>query len=141
MSRSGRPTQLDACAGGERRGSLGTSGPPRTGRCGTMAALFGIGTADEAVATTGFSALRDNTVTTNVLPDPSKSSRAADKHPMPERFGHHDHSVGQVEGLVLRKRGGSSSLPGRTKKALLSRGFRVVRARSVVAVGNVGTRS
>jgi lactoylglutathione lyase len=40
---------------------------------------------------------------------------------MPKRLGGGDHPLGQVEGLVLRKRGGSSSLPGRTREALRRR--------------------
>jgi hypothetical protein len=64
--------------------------------------------------------VRDNTATTNVPQDLSRSSPTADGWPIPEGFGHSDHPLGKVEGLVLRKRGGSSSLPGRTETAVLS---------------------
>ena len=57
--------------------------------------------------------VRDNTVTTNAPPDPSRSSITADERLGAERFGRSDQAGGKVEGLVLLMRGGSSSLPGR----------------------------
>jgi hypothetical protein len=57
---------------------------------------------------------RANTVTTNPPPATSRSFNRADQMCVSLRFGPIAHAARKAEGLVLRKRGGSSSLPGRT---------------------------
>jgi hypothetical protein len=58
----------------------------------------------------------DNAVTTYALSTESISSKLWNEMGVSPWCGRKKHAGGKVEGLVLRKRGGSSSLPGRTEK-------------------------
>jgi hypothetical protein len=66
---------------------------------------------------------RDNRPATDIPSDASKTSRPVERKDAKCGIGQHVHPCLKVEGLVLRKRGGSSSLPGRTKKAPQTAGF------------------
>ena len=58
----------------------------------------------------------DNKLATDIPSDVSRTSRPVDRKDAMCRLGLHVHPCRKVEGLVLRKRGGSSSLPGRIEE-------------------------
>jgi hypothetical protein len=59
---------------------------------------------------------RDNKVATDILSDKSMTSTPVDRRDARCRSGQHAHPYLRVEDLVLCKRGGSSSLPGRIEE-------------------------
>jgi hypothetical protein len=73
---------------------------------------------------------RDNTVATNAPSDASRTSRPVDRKDAKYGIGQHAHPCRKVEGLVLRKRGGSSSLPGRIEEPCKPRPFAALEAES-----------
>jgi hypothetical protein len=59
---------------------------------------------------------RANKLATDIPSDASETSTPVDRKDGTCGTGHYAHPCLKVEGLVLRKRGGSSSLPGRIEE-------------------------